>query len=269
MATTRTAFEDLPASVHTAIEERTGRLLTIEAATAGFNSEISARVHSTTGTCFIKGLRTNHPRAWTQRREAEVNPYLRGIAPALLWRLDAGGWHLLAFEALDGHHADYSPGSPDLPKVAAALRHLGETPCPPIELRHAEQRLLAYVTNEDQAQHFAGPALLHTDLNNENVLVVDERVLLVDWAWATRGAPWLDAGYWTIWLMAAGGHTPQSAEQWAARVPSWHAAPREGIDAFAHANANMWEEIAGPNPDPWTKRMLDAARSWSAYRSAL
>lgn len=79
MATARTAFEDLPASVHTAIEERTGRLLTIGAATAGFTNEISARVHSTTDTCYIKGLRTDHSRAWTQRREAEVNPYLRGI----------------------------------------------------------------------------------------------------------------------------------------------------------------------------------------------
>ncbi|MEW2581461.1 hypothetical protein [Streptomyces syringium] len=125
MATTRTAFEDLPASVHTAIEERTGPLLKIESVTAGFNSEISARIFSEAGTCFVKGLRTDHPRAWTQRREAEVNPYLRGrgIAPALLWSLEAAGWHLLAFEALDGHHADYSPGSPDLPKVAATLRH--------------------------------------------------------------------------------------------------------------------------------------------------
>ncbi|MFV8128806.1 aminoglycoside phosphotransferase [Streptomyces syringium] len=269
MTTTRTAFGDLPTSVHTAIEEHTGPLLKTETIAAGFNSEISARVHSTAGTCFIKGLRTDHPRAWTQRREAEVNPYLRGIAPALLWHLEAEGWHLLAFEALDGHHADYSPGSPDLPKVVATLGRLGETPCPQIELRHAEQWLLGYVTNPAQAQLFAGPALLHTDLNNENVLVDDERALLVDWAWATRGAAWLDAGYWAIWLMAAGGHTPESAEQWAARIPAWLTCPREGIDAFAHANANMWEEIAGPDPDPWTKRMLDAARSWSAYRSAL
>ncbi|WP_370420300.1 aminoglycoside phosphotransferase [Streptomyces sp. QH1-20] len=267
MATTRTAFEDLPTSVHTAIEEHTGPLLKIETTAAGFNSEISARVHSTTGTCFIKGLRTDHPRAWTQRREAEVNPYLRGIAPALLWHLEAEGWHLLAFEALDGHHADYSPGSPDLPKVATALRHLGEIPCPQIELRHAEQRLRAYVTDEGQEQHFAGSALLHTDLNNANVLVDDERALLVDWAWATRGAPWLDAGYWVIWLIV-GGHTPKTAEEWAARVPTWNTAPRAGIDVFAEANANLWEEIAGPDPDPWTKRMLDAARRWSAHRSA-
>lgn len=269
MATTRIAFEDLPTAVQTAIEERTGPVLKIEASPEGFNSEISARVSSQTGTCYLKGLRADHPRAWTQRREAEVAPYLRGIAPTLLWHLDVEGWHLNAFEALSGHHADYTPGSPDLPKVAAILRRLGDVPCPDIELRHAEQRLHRYVARSSQAEFFAGPALLHTDLNNANVLVDDERALLVDWAWATRGAAWLDAGYWVIWLMAAGGHTPQAAEEWASRVPAWQTAPREGVRAFADANANVWEEIAGPDPDPWTRRLLDAAQDWSAYRSGI
>ncbi|WP_267897169.1 phosphotransferase [Streptomyces albireticuli] len=109
--------------------------------------------------------------------------------------------------------------------------------------------------------------MLHTDLNNENV-IVDEQALLVDWGWATRGAPWLDAGYWVIWLVAAGEHPPENAEQWAARIPSWVTAPRHGINAFAHANANMWEEIAGPEPDPWTQRTLDAARRWASHRAA-
>ncbi|MFD7236477.1 aminoglycoside phosphotransferase [Streptomyces syringium] len=267
MATTRIAFEDLPAAVHTAIEEQTGPVLKIEPGSEGFNSEISARVHSAAGTCFVKGLRTDHPRAWTQRREAEVSPHVRGIAPAVLWHLQTGGWDLVAFEVLDGHHAVYSPGSPDLPKVADALRRLSETPCPDIELRSAEQRLLGYVANDEDAEHFVGSALLHTDLNNTNVLVDDERALFVDWAWATRGAPWLDAGYWIIWLMA-GGHTPESAEEWAARVPTWHSAPRAGITAFAEANANLWGEIADAAPDDWTRRMRDAARGWSAHRSA-
>ncbi|GAO09677.1 hypothetical protein TPA0598_05_03990 [Streptomyces lydicamycinicus] len=60
-------------------------------------------------------MRTDHPRAWTQRREAAVAPFLTGVGPALHWRVEAAGWDLLGFEALDGHHADYSPASPDLP----------------------------------------------------------------------------------------------------------------------------------------------------------
>ncbi|MEU5424047.1 aminoglycoside phosphotransferase [Streptomyces olivoreticuli] len=267
MPTARIAFEDLPTAVQTAVEEHTGPVLKIESSAAGFNSEISARVHTETGTCHVKGLRTTHPRVWTQQREADVAPYVRGIAPALLWNIQTAGWHLLAFEAIDGHHADYTPQSPDLPKVADTLRRLGDVPCPEIELRHAEQRLHDYVDRQADAELFAGNALLHTDLNNENVLVADEQALLVDWAWATRGGAWLDAGYWVIWLMAAGGHTPLTAEKCAARVPAWHTAPREGVDAFAAANANLWEEIAGDAPDAWTSRMLGAARRWSAYRS--
>jgi hypothetical protein len=34
-------------------------------------------------------------------------------------------------EYVSGRHADYSPGSPDIPKVAATLRRLQETRCPP------------------------------------------------------------------------------------------------------------------------------------------
>ncbi|KAB7834084.1 phosphotransferase [Streptomyces mobaraensis] len=268
MATTRTAYDDLPATVRTAIEDRTGPVIDVETTSAGLNSQFSARVTGKAAVCHIKGLRSDHRWAWTQRREAEVNPYVYAVAPTLLWHIQAGGWDLLAFEAIHGHHADYRPGSPDLPRVADTLRHLGTLPCPDIELRRAEQRLHAYVTRPSDAELFAGDTLLHTDLNNENVLVTDdEQALLVDWAWATRGTPWLDAGYWVIWLMAAGGHTPHSAEAWAARIPAWNTAPQHALDAFAGANAALWEEIAGADPDPWTQRLLTAARGWSAHRS--
>lgn len=192
--------------------------------------------------------------------------------PTLHWRAEAAGWDLLGFEALTGHHADYAPGSPDLPEVAALLRRLGETPCPGIELRHAEQRLEHYAAHPDDLRYFAGPHLLHTDLNHANVLVDDhapqgDRARLVDWAWATRGTAWLDAGYWIIWLIAA-GHTPASAERWAAEIPSWHTAPAEGITAFATANHNLWSEISNAEPDPWTQRLATAAATWHAHRRA-
>ncbi|MBW1601366.1 phosphotransferase [Streptomyces sp. JJ66] len=268
MATTRIAFEELPSAVLVAVEERTGPVLKIETVSQGFNSEIGARICTESGACFVKGLRADHMRAWTQRREAEVNPFLRGIAPELLWRVQESGWDLLGFKALDGHHADYSPDSPDLPKVAELLSRLGEVACPDIELRRAEQRLERYAESSSDLDHFTGSTLLHTDLNNANVLVGDS-AYLVDWAWATRGAPWLDAGYWVVWLMAAGGHEPESAEEWAARIPAWRTAPRNGVTAFAGANANIWEEIGGNDPEPWTARMVIASRRWAHYRKSL
>jgi hypothetical protein len=43
---------------------------------------------------------------------------------------------------------------------------------------------------------------------------VDGRAHLVDWAWASRGADWLDAAYWVVWLMAA--RVLDAARAWAA-----------------------------------------------------
>ncbi|WP_328547155.1 aminoglycoside phosphotransferase [Streptomyces platensis] len=255
-----------------AVEQNTGPLLTVVEATEGFNSEIAARVTSAGGAWHIKGLRTDHPRAWTQRREAAVAPFLTGVGPALHWRVEAAGWDLLGFEALDGHHADYSPASRDLQEVAALLGRLGGTPRPDIELRHAEQRLERYAARPGDLRFFGGDHLLHTDLNNTNVLVngrapQGDRARLVDWGWATRGASWLDAGYWVIWLIAS-GHSPASAERWAAEVPAWHTAPAEGIAAFAAANRNVWDEISTADPDPWTLRLAAAAATWHDQRES-
>jgi hypothetical protein len=267
MPTLRITFEELPSAVIDAVEKHAGAVIKAESGSDGLNSQVSARIHAESGTFFVKGLRADRAQSWTQRREAEVNPYVHAVAPALLWEVETAGWHLLGFEALDGRHADYSDNSPDLPIVADMLRKLGEITCPDIKLRHAEQRLSKYVGKPGDAELFAGDSLLHTDLNNANVLI-DGRAFLVDWGWATQGAPWLDAGYWVIWLMAAGGHTPESAERWASRVPAWCSAPAKGINAFAAANANVWEEIGGGEPDPWTARMVRASREWDRFRRA-
>ncbi|MFJ2817392.1 aminoglycoside phosphotransferase [Streptomyces sp. NPDC087294] len=267
MSTTRIGLDQLPADTLSAVERYTGPLLTAVEATEGFNSEIAVRAASAAGAWHIKGLRTDHPRAWTQHREATVAPFLDGLAPALSWRVEVGGWDLLGFEVLDGRHADYSPGSPDLPEVAALLRRLGETRCPGIELRRAEQRLESYAVHADDLRFFAGERLLHTDLNNANVLVDrDGRAWLVDWAWATRGAGWLDAGYWVIWLIAC-GNSPVSAERWASEVPAWRGAPVEGVTAFAAANRNLWDEISTADPVPWTLRLAAAAAAWHDHRA--
>ena len=266
VATARITLEDLPLAALAAVERQTGPVLRTETVNQGFNSEIAARVFTDSGSCFVKGLRADHKRVWTQRREAEVNPFLRGIAPALLWQVEEAGWVLLGFEHLEGHHADYSPGSADLPKVAGLLRRLGEVACPEVELRQAEQRLAAYVARPSDLEYFAGRSLLHTDLNDHNIIVDDDSAYLVDWAWATRGAAWLDAAYWVVWLMAAGRHEAESAERWARTVPAWSVAPADGITAFAQATANVWEEIAGDAPDDWTARVLGAARRWAAFR---
>ncbi|MCK9921166.1 hypothetical protein MXD61_04460 [Frankia sp. AgPm24] len=116
------------------------------------------------------------------------------------------------------------------------------------------------------AEMFAGDALLHTDWNSTNLLI-EGRAYLVDWAWATLGAAWLDPAGMVVWLMAEGGHTAAQAEAWASQIPSWQAAPAGAVTAYAKANARLWAEIAQARPDEWTSRTASAAGAWALYRA--
>ncbi|WP_155057462.1 aminoglycoside phosphotransferase [Streptomyces blattellae] len=255
-------LHELPADVLALIETRTGPVLKHETAVSGLNSEIAARIHTPETTVFVKGLREGHRRVWTQAREADVNPHVRGIAPALLWRIQAAGWDVLGFEDIPGRHADYAPGSPDLPLVADVMSRLSTTQAPDITLRTMSDRMKAHT---DTPELFAGDTLCHTDWFPTNVLITGRIAVLVDWAWASRGAAWIDPALWVVWLIDS-GHTPAQAEQWAARIPAWNTAPAESIDAFARATASVWEEIADGQTEPWVDGMLHAARTWSAHR---
>ena len=260
----RISYGKLPVVVRNQIEDATGAVRSATSVGEGLNSSVAALLSTSAGRYFVKALPSGHRWVWTQAREAGIAPYVNAVAPALCVRVVDRGWDVLVFEALEGHQADYAPGSDDLRHTADLLTRIGEIACPGLDLRRAEQRLQAYAEAGD-LRHFAGDALLHTDLNNANVILGADRARIVDWGWATRGAPWLDAGYWVIWLISA-GHDPRSAERWAARVPAWRAAPPHGVTAFAAANARIWAESGGADPDPWTRRLVDASAAWSQHR---
>ncbi|WP_435208272.1 aminoglycoside phosphotransferase [Streptomyces sp. bgisy034] len=253
---------EIPAEILALIETRAGPVIKTENLKAGLNSEIAARIYTPEATVFVKGLREGHRRVWTQAREADVNPHVRGIAPALLWRIQAAGWDLLGFEDVSGSHADYAPGSPDLPLVADAMSRLSAIQAPDITLRTMPDRMKEHTATPEL---FAGDTLCHTDWFPTNVLITGRSAVLVDWAWTSRGAAWIDPASWVVWLIDS-GHTPAQAEQWAARIPAWNAAPAACIDTFARATVSVWEEIADGQTEPWVLAMLDAARTWSAYR---
>lgn len=264
MPLNRIPYRHLPTTVRIQVEDVTGSIIAATSVGAGLNSSVATLLHTSTGRYFAKALLCDHRWAWTQAREAEIAAHVRPVAPRLHARIVAEGWDVLVFEAFNGHHADYAPGSADLPQVAALIARIAELPRPDIALREAGQRLQAYAEPTD-LPYFAGDALLHTDLNNANVIIGEDSSRIVDWGWATRGAPWLDAAYWVIWLIAA-GHTPTDAETHAATIDAWHKAPQRGIDAFAAANARLWRAAAGPKPDAFTAPLATAARMWQEYR---
>jgi hypothetical protein len=248
-------------TVRKLIEDETGPIRAAEDISDGRNSEISVIVHADDGPVFVKGRKADHPQAWTQARETAINPSVVHISPWLKWSTRDIEWDLLGFEYIVGRRVDYAPGSPDLPMVTYTLLELQQISCPDIELKRAEQRWSAY---SDSPELFMGDYLLHTDWSPGNVLV-NGRAYLVDWAWPTKGAGFIDPVCLAVWLIAS-GHQPQSAESVIARIPSWQNAPRRGIDGFVRVQARMWADIAADSPYSWTADLARAAQLWVRYR---
>ncbi|MGW2485165.1 aminoglycoside phosphotransferase [Streptomyces sp. NPDC001571] len=263
MPVTRIHWDDLPLDARQAVEQQTGPILRADTASAGANSGIAATLHTAGPTVFVKGIPSDHPQARTQQREAAIAPYVPAASPQLLWRVQAAGWDLIGYEQIVGRHADYTPGSPDLPLIARALVELQNTPCPDIELKLAEQRWKTYA-GPAGVEQLAGDTLLHTDLAPHNMLITD-RAHLIDWAWPTRGAAWIDPAVLILRLMEA-GHTAPAANAWTrSHVPSWTAAPHDAVDAFSEANARTWDDIARSDPQEWKKNMGRLAHDWLTY----
>lgn len=262
----RTSWSDLPAATRSAVETETGPVRKIETITTGLNSGIAAILHTEDTSVFIKGLPTDHRRIATQHREASLATHVTGIGPALRWHIEAGGWNLLGFEHLTGTPANLSPGATDLTTVADALKLLGRIPLPDIPLARIERRWAGHADEQDLAL-LAGDQLLHTDLNPHNILITSAGARIVDWAWPTLGAAWIDPACAALWLIAE-GHTPASAESWAATIPAWHNATTTGIATFTAANTRLWEQIARDDPQPWKQRLHQAALTWHQHRQA-
>lgn len=261
MSQQRTHWEDLSKNIRSVIQDQTGPVLRTQTVSQGLNSEIAEVLRTSTGKVFIKGLRSDHPRVWTQQMESMINPYVAQIAPRLQWHIKTDEWNVLGFEHIDARHADYSPGSSDIPKVVDAIQLLGQIQCPDLPLKRAEQRWASYM---DDTSALRGNALLHTDFNPLNVLI-NGTARIIDWAWPTRGAGWIEPACFVLRLMAA-GHTPEDAEVWAQQTPSWGTTPTKEIDAFVAANSRVWIEIAQADPQPWKKSLAEMADQWMRYR---
>jgi hypothetical protein len=262
----RTHWEQLSSPTRQAIEAHTGPVRDAVTASAGQNSAIAALLDTDAGRVFVKGLRTEHPMAAAQRREMAVNPYVSPLSPQLLWHTEADGWTLLGYQAATGQHADYTPGSPDLPKVVDVMRRLASVWCPALpQLKRAEKRWAPYMEPTDLGL-LHGDNLLHTDYAPDNVLIDGDQARLIDWAWPTIGAAFIDPSCLIVRLIFA-GHTAAQAEACVAAAEAWQDAPARSVDAFAAALDKMWGEIASTDPSAWKRRMAAAARAWREHRA--
>lgn len=266
----RIGSDIIAAPVRAAVEAHAGPIRAFHPAASGVNSDIAGIVDAPGGRVFLKATRDDCLAAAGQQREVEVNPAVAGVvSPRLLWHEATGGWSVLAFEVVEGHHADYAPGSPDLPKLAVTLDALAELPCPRVPMLSASRRWGPYLDNPDDAKHFTGNSLLHTDANPSNYLIADGRAWLVDWAWATRGAAFIDIALLLPRLVDA-GHSLADAEGWAARHAVWRDADPCSISVFARAVARQWQGFADRNPgEQWRLTMAQAAAGWADHRAVI
>lgn len=162
------------------------------------------------------------------RREARIAAALPASVPTprLLWSHDDGDWVAIVFEDVDGS-TPVTPWRPqELSRVLDAVTQLVESLTPsPIAVETIAERLheplqgwrtlqsaalakrddlsgvpdwarrnlerLAALESEWEAAS-AGATLLHFDLRADNILLTDDRVVVVDWPHASLGAGWME-----------------------------------------------------------------------------
>ncbi|MFF5265401.1 phosphotransferase [Actinomadura viridis] len=263
----RSDWTDLPEQLRAEIEARTGPITGIDPAPTGNHADIASTLHTPGGRIFVKAARKlpdkDGPEVMSLRREATVNPHVGEFAPRLLWTTEDGGWLALAFEHVDGRHADFTPGSPDLEILAKTVQALQATPCPDVVRMLVERR---WQSVADDVSPMAGDALLHTDLNDNNLLITpDGRAYVVDWAFTGRGAAWVELGLLIPWLLKA-GHSTAEAEHWVAQFPAWSTAAPAHIDLFSRAFAEKWRQHAERDAADWVTLHASLTRGWAEHR---
>ncbi|HEY3688213.1 MAG TPA: protein kinase [Streptosporangiaceae bacterium] len=250
------------------IRPHTGDLIDLRPTPSGHTSDVSILVTSEKGRFFVKAVR-NRPggRRDSLVREGLINPYVRPISPAVRWQIEDDTWLALGFAYVDGRSADFTPASPDLPAIIDTLNRIADLDLPEVARAWPETRWDRFAANETDAAHFAGDALLYTDINPDNLLIGNRETWAVDWAWPTRGAAFIDPACLILQLIAD-GHTPESAESWAAGCKTWATAAPEAINAFALATLRMNRHHADRHPDaPWLAAMATAAQTWTDHRA--
>jgi len=232
----------------------------------GFSTDLVAVVEGEKGSFFVKAMK-NLPggRRDQMLREKVINPYVRSLAPALLWCAEDDEWIVLGFERVRAREMDFTPASADLPVVVELLNRVHDLELPEVAREWPETRWDWYA-DKGASDLFRGDTLLHADINPANLLVGEGRSWVVDWSWPTRGAAFIDPAVLVVQLISA-DHTPADAEAWASKCTAWTNADPRAIDAFATADARMNRRRALRKPDErWLTAMAEAAEAWAAHR---
>ena len=242
----RIGWTELPEPVQAWVETTLGAPIRAAAdQVGGFSPGVAARLATTDGSrAFLKavGSELNPDSVGLHRRELAAMSALPPMpqAPALIAGYDSGDWVGLLMEDVPGR-------KPTLPWIRAELGQvLGTvaevsarlTPCPwPGAPATADRLADAFVhwralaaqpptdldpywlarlgelaaLEQGAAEAGRGTSMIHLDVRADNVLLTEgDRAVLVDWAWASSGAPWVDV---VILLLNVAQYGPHSAAE--------------------------------------------------------
>ena len=308
----RLHWADMPRRVRDEIERRLGGAV-VAAITqpTGFSPGVAARLcTSDNRRVFIKGLgpEPNPTAGDVHRREINVMASMpNGLpVPRLLWFHDEGegGWVVLCFEDVDGHHPTKPWRINELERVVIAIEDLNTqlTPSPipkgtvgtagdefkttingwrmlrdetaPKLDEWSLRNIDALATIEVMiAGALAGDTLLHMDIRADNILLTADRVWFVDWPHALIGPGWLDVVAFAPSVTMQGGPLP---EEVISRHSACRTANGDDITAAVVAVAGYFTRRAMQPPPPGlptVRAFQDAqgiiAREWVAQRTGL
>ncbi|MEV4383916.1 phosphotransferase [Streptosporangium sp. NPDC049644] len=286
-------WDDLPSNVRATVERQVGHVLKAEPVTKGLMPGLTARLYTDDyRIVFLKAVPTAGPAATLYERERRVGAVLPpGLpTPRLRWSGEVDGWIVLLHEYVDGRDADLSPGSPDVPLVLDTLVVLNEalTPCPgglpevAVNIAGLQAKAASLLSGElpyrsmyetalgrFNPEALDGDTLLHYDLHPGNFRIDGGKTYVIDWAFAVRGAAWVDAVMLAPRLVEA-GHTPEQTEALLARVPAWRSAPVDAVTGLAAlwTMFRLYKARFGPEEGrDFRARAAEAGRAWVRHRS--
>lgn len=246
------------------VAPHTGKVSRFEYTARGFTSSVTMTVECEAGPLFLKGLRLPSRDVVCFDRESRINPHVLAVSPRLRWVARTDEWYVLGFELVAGPVADFGPLSHDVPAVLDTVNELASLKLPGVAETWAEWRWNRFT---DRPELFAGDDLLHTDINPDNIIMREGRAWLVDWAYPTRGAGFIDPACLVIQLIAS-GRTAEVAEQCVGGCQAWNLADPAALDEFSRASVRLHEEAVERGPEDWKVAMLRAAEAWARLRYA-
>lgn len=254
----------------------------------GFSPGAAARLQLADGRrFFVKacGADLNPDTPDLNRAEITALALLPDEVPAarLLATYDDGDWVALVLDDVDGRRPSVPWTTPDVDAVTRSLSRVAATAAHPELPPFADvvlalsawddvaanptgvdpgltARLPELLDHQARAQEVTrGDALVHWDARSDNVLITaDGEAVLLDWAWACRGAPWLDTLLLAVDLVVQGGPDPDAYLRSTAATRDVPAADLQSVVACM---VGVWSDRSRRPTPPG----LPTIRAWQAH----